>query len=167
METQTIESGKYTGALHDLIDIFIEHNFTVKEAQIFLQSPDILSDMMQQFMAPQVAKDMWPGKVLIKEILTCGWPPHVLTFIKERYPTYGFLLDCINHRETDRIYISPMQRREIYDQYNHWSAKQSMRPLSRDRFYETLQSLNFRIRHGLKKKNQGLTEASPSVSLIR
>jgi len=146
METQTIESGKYTGALHDLINILIEHDFTMKEAQIFLQSPDILSDMMHQFIAPQVANDMWPGKVLIKESLTIGWPPHVLNFIKERYPTYAFLLDCIDHGETDRIFISRMQRREIYDHYKIWCNQQNIRSLSRSRFYETLESVNFCVR---------------------
>ena len=154
---QGIPPEKYTSALTDLINILIEHDFTLKEAQIFIQSPDILSDMMEQFMARDANVPKFAKVMPLTE--------HVLRFIKKRYPTYGFLLDCIDHRETDRIYISPMQRREIYDQYNHWSAKQSMRPLSRVPFYETLQSLNFRIRHDLKNKDQGLSEASPSGPL--
>ena len=150
METQTIESGKYTGVLHDLIDIFIEHNFTVKEAQIFLQSPDILSDMMQQFMA-------WDRDVTRFAKVMPG-TEDLLWFIKERYPTYGFLLDSMDRGEIDQIFFSPMQRKEIYDQYTRWfpTFKQIRRSFSRTRFYEILQSLNFRIRHDLKNKDQNL-----------
>ena len=148
---------KYTSALTDLIDILIDHDFTVKEAQIFLQSPDILSDMMQQFMARDADVMRFAKVMPITE--------YVLRFFKEQYPTYSFFLECIDRGEIEEIFISALERREIYDRYKIWSRQQYMRSLSRVGFYETLQSLNFRIRHDLKNKDQGFSEASPSVPL--
>ena len=157
MKTQTIEPEKFTNALDDLVNILIEHDFTVKEAQIFLQSSDILSAMMHQFMARDAD--------LAKLRKVTHSPEHVLGFIKEECPTYAFLLDSIDHREIEKIFFTLMQRREIYDRYKIWCGEKSMRPLNRVPFYETLQSLKFRLHlekpHGLHEKDQGCSGGSP------
>jgi len=157
METQAIKSEKFTGVLDDLINSLIDHDFTLKEAQIFLQSPDILSDMMEQFMARDLEETKLRKVVHSVE--------HVLGFIKEKCPIYANLLDSIGHREIEHIFFSLMQRREVYDRYKNWCIDKNMRPLKRLRFYETLESLKFRLRnekdHGLDEKAQGLSGRSP------
>jgi len=156
MEPQTIEAEKFTSALDDLVNIFIEHDFTVKEAQIFLQSSDILCAMMDQFIARDAD---------LARLRKVTHPPeHVLGFIKEECPTYAFLLDSIDHREIEKIFFTLMQRREIYDRYKIWCGKKSMRPLHRVPFYETLQSLKFRVHpekpHDLHEKAQRFSGGS-------
>jgi len=138
METQAIQPEKVTGALDDLINSLIDRDFTLKEAQIFLQSPDILSDMIRQF----IARDLEVAN--LRKVVHST--EHVLGFIKERCPTYALLLDCIGNCGVEQIFLTLMQPGEIYDRYKTWSLEKSMRPLNRVRFNETLQSLALHLR---------------------
>ena len=121
--------------LDDIINVFIDHNLTIKAVKSLFHDHDTFSLMMNRlFCSP-------PSHTIKKNELYHG----LILFLKDHYPG---CIQMIYEREKNPDYDSPdlIVPYTIYDEYISWAQEKNLRAYNRYRFYEVLPAMGLQRR---------------------